>query len=388
MSSRTFSTLWDALTSLKLAIICLVLMMVLVVACTLAQVDLGTHAAVNVYMRSWVVWWHPSGSTRGVPVLPGGALVGAVLAVNLLTAQFRRLTLRWTKSGLWLAHAGLILLVAGEFVSAVFQVDAQMTIEQGETLNFVERPREYEVAVIDTTDSRYDEVYAIPQSLLVSGQPVAVTGTPLTLHVRAYHANVELGNRSADSPPSLATAGVGPGVAIRPAPVLTSDEGANTPAAFVEPKVGAKSYGVWLLSPALGAPQTFLHEGHSYMMVLRNRREYLDYTVTLKKFSHDVYPGTDIPKNFSSLVHIDHKSAGEERDTLIFMNQPLRYEGKTFYQASFGKNDTLSVLQVVQNPGWLLPYVACALVTLGLFVHFVIALWRNQRRRRPGQEAT
>ena len=88
---------------------------------------------------------------------------------------------------------------------------------------------------------------------------------------------------------------------------------------------------------------------------MRPLREYLPYSITLKKFHHDVYPGTDIPKNFSSLVHIDNPGRRESRDVLIYMNQPLRYLGKTFYQASFGKGDTLSVLQVVQNPGWLLP---------------------------------
>ena len=64
------------------------------------------------------------------------------------------------------------------------------------------------------------------------------------------------------------------------------------------------------------------------------------------------------------------------------MNQPLRYAGRTFYQASFGKNDTLSVLQVVENPGWLLPYISCALVTLGLLIHFAISLRRAQRKRQ------
>jgi len=52
------------------------------------------------------------------------------------------------------------------------------------------------------------------------------------------------------------------------------------------------------------------------------------------------------------------------------MNHPLRYGGKTFYQASFGKGDALSVLQVVRNPGWLIPYLSCALVALGLALHF------------------
>ncbi|HEY6101108.1 MAG TPA: hypothetical protein VIW03_16855, partial [Anaeromyxobacter sp.] len=63
-----------------------------------------------------------------------------------------------------------------------------------------------------------------------------------------------------------------------------------------------------------------------------------------------------------------------------YMNQPLRYDGKAFYQASFGKNDTLSILQVVSNPGWLLPYVSTVLVTLGLLVHFAISLRRGVRR--------
>jgi hypothetical protein len=72
------------------------------------------------------------------------------------------------------------------------------------------------------------------------------------------------------------------------------------------------------------------------------------------------------------------------------MNQPLRYLGKTYYQASFGKGDTLSILQVVENPGWLLPYISCVLVTLGLLIHFGIVLRRSVRRQMTAatQEAT
>jgi hypothetical protein len=114
---------------------------------------------------------------------------------------------------------------------------------------------------------------------------------------------------------------------------------------------------------------------------MRARRYYLPYAVTLKKFSHDSYAGTDIPKNFSSLVHLSNPARGEERDVLIYMNQPLRYDGKAFYQASYGKGDTLSVLQVVANPGWLLPYLSCALITLGLLLHFGITLFNAIKRR-------
>ena len=109
--------------------------------------------------------------------------------------------------------------------------------------------------------------------------------------------------------------------------------------------------------------------------------------MTLKKFQHDVYAGTDIPKNFSSLVEVSRPSTGEAREVLIYMNQPLRYGGKAFYQASFGKNDTLSILQVVENPGWLLPYVSCVLVALGLLVHFALGLRRSAARQKAALEA-
>jgi len=118
---------------------------------------------------------------------------------------------------------------------------------------------------------------------------------------------------------------------------------------------------------------------------MHHQREYLPFAITLKDFRHDVYPGTDIPKNFSSLVRLEDPGAREGRDVLIYMNQPLRYAGKTFYQSSFGKNDTLSIFQVVDNPGWLIPYISCVLVTLGLLIHFAFALRRAQGRR--AQEA-
>ena len=52
------------------------------------------------------------------------------------------------------------------------------------------------------------------------------------------------------------------------------------------------------------------------------------------------------------------------------MNNPLRYAGETFYQASFDPDDHGSVLQVVHNPSWLTPYFSCILVGLGLLVQF------------------
>jgi len=73
--------------------------MVLVVACTLAQVDLGTFGAVNAYIRSFLVWCRlpeprpPSPSSRG-------GLIGLLLTANLAAAQLKRLERSRRKIGI------------------------------------------------------------------------------------------------------------------------------------------------------------------------------------------------------------------------------------------------------------------------------------------------
>ncbi|HET7826909.1 MAG TPA: cytochrome c biogenesis protein ResB [Anaeromyxobacter sp.] len=374
--------LWDAVTSLSLTIACLALLMVLVVACTLAQVRLGTFGAVSVYMRSWF-YWMDLGSFR-IPIYPAGATVGLVLMVNLVAAQLKRLELSWRKSGIWIVHAGLILLFVGEFVTGAFQVDGRLAVEEGQTVDFVEVPRHMELAVVDTTDAGADDVFGIPETTLARGGLVPVRSpgktTPLAVRVKRYARNVLFSNAGPGMPSAGADQGVGKGVAMQEIPPVTTDDRVDMTAAVVEILADGKSLGTWLASNAIDQPQPFSFGGRRYELSLRFQRTYLPYSLTLEKFRHDVYPGTDIPKNFSSLVRLRNPATGEDRNVLIYMNQPLRYDGKAFYQASFGKNDTLSILQVVSNPGWLLPYVSTVLVTLGLLVHFARSLRRGIRR--------
>ena len=378
---------WELLRSLPLTILALGLLMALVFLCTIAQVEMGTYGAVQVYMRSFLVWWTPSGSRFSIPVFPGGALVGLVLTVNLIGSTAKRLGWNRQKAGLWIIHAGLILLFAGEFVTGAFQTDKRMSIEEGQTINFLEDYREVELAIIDRTDPASDEVFAVPASLLAKATVIPLPGSPITLNVRRFFANAELTNRAATDPAPLATMGVGASVNIIERAPTSSEQELNLTSVLIEPVAGGTSYGVWLVSLALGAPQSFIHEGHAYALTMRPQRSYLPYSLTLKKFSHDVYAGTQIPKNFSSLVRVSNPLRFEERDALIYMNQPLRYDGKAFYQSSFGKGDTLTILQVVENPGWMLPYVSCVLVTLGLLIHFFLRLRQSRKRRQEVREA-
>src|SRR5262249_40452473 len=49
-------------------------------------------------------------------------------------------------------------------------------------------------------------------------------------------------------------------------------------------------------------------DGKKYDVTLRWKRTYKPYTVPLLEFRHDLYPGTSVPKNFSSRVRlVDHE---------------------------------------------------------------------------------
>ena len=372
------SRIVEALSSLKLTIACLTLLMVLVVACTLVQVDLGIHLAVARYIRSFLVWWAPEGSSLRIPIFPGGGLAGGLLLLNLLLAQFRRLELSWRKAGLWIIHIGLALLFIGEFATAMLQVESNMAIEEGQTKSFSEDYRRMEVVVTDATDNVFVDEKAIPDSLMKHAREITDPALPFKLVVRDYRENASLSMKGPGDAPSGATAGVGAGMSYRPLPPVTADGEQNMAVAVVEPVLkDGRSLGVYLLSNGLGAPQGFIPAGRSWKLALRLRQYHHPFSLTLKDFKHDRYPGTQIPKNFSSLVRLKDEAAGDDRDVLIYMNSPLRHGGLTFYQASFGKDDTLSVLQVVRNPAWTLPYVSCILVSLGLLWHFGVMLRKS-----------
>ncbi|HEY1848719.1 MAG TPA: cytochrome c biogenesis protein ResB, partial [Opitutaceae bacterium] len=171
-------------------------------------------------------------------------------------------------------------------------------------------------------------------------------------------------------------------IAVTPVEFSYSDDIRNFPSAYVELDGPDGPLGTWLVSTLIGNPQTFTYADRTWKLFLRPRRSYEPYSVTLEKFSHDLYPGTDIAKNFSSKVRINSPDGGS-REVLIYMNNPLRYSGLTYYQASFDNNDHTSILEVVRNPSWLVPYISCAAIALGLVIQFLIHLVEFGRKRRP-----
>jgi ABC-type transport system involved in cytochrome c biogenesis permease subunit len=447
----------DTLASLKLTVLLLILSMILILLGTLEQVHWGIWHVQKVYFSSWLCFY-PMDPTAALRIpLPAGFTLGALLIINLAFAHVRHFKATAAKVGNLMIHAGLLLLLGGGFVTAIYQEESAMIIPEGEKRNYSEAFREFEIALVEKSPAG-ETVVAIPDSILrtigekiVSANKlseknttaakklaeetfayalkmppkeaaaflknaeskakkvseaaeekaslaakallqeslITLPGTPYTLVVQTYHPNAMLRAKS-QMPEGLAltaTQGIGArtGLAYKPLPESFDDNKPNAPTAIVELKTKEKSLGTWALNLNLTESfdaQTFEDAGKTYELSLRRTRYYVPFTVQLDKFTHEKYPGTETPRRFASDVTLKEDASSFPFN--ISMNQPLRHAGLTFFQSSFGSTKdgkNLSVLQVVRNPGWLIPYISVALMSLGLVWHFGVSLLRFLRGR-------
>ena len=321
----------------------------------------------------------------------GGYLVAVVLLINLLAAHFQRFSFSKRKIGIFLTHAGLILMLLGQIVTDQFQVESNMRLEEGQSKNHSISRELCELVIIDQQAPQKDIYASIQAEALFRGKKFRMGDLPFEIAVEDYYENSDLTQLAAGSR-SIATAGKGLTLAATETDSVTSLDEVNFPSAYVSIKStddNNKELGTWLVSALFGAlrtpipEQSFQHEGKEYILALRFKRYYEDFDIKLVDFRHDKFQGTEKARNFSSDVIVLEHDSTAERKAHIKMNHPLRTHGKTYFQASFDpENDKATVLQVVRNPGWVTPYISCAMVGLGMLIQFLMHLFSFTKKRK------
>ena len=379
---------FDVISSLKLTVVCLSLAIVLVFVGTMAQVNFGIHEVQQRYFQSLLVWW-PSGSQGfRIPVFPGGHLIGGVLLVNLIAAHVRRFRWTWRTFGIQLTHLGLIIILAGGLFTDLFSVESFMRLAPGETKNYSENSRAMELALIDESDKDLDQVTAIPEARLKRGGTIESESLPFRIVVRHFYQNSRLQplDKAGPNAAPAATQGAGSQLAVAEVPRATAENERDLQSVVIEiaPMRGESTSApaTWLVSDQIVEPQTFSIAGKNWRLVMRPARYYKPYSLTLQKFTHERYAGTQIAKNFASHAVLTDPERNENRDVLIYMNHPLRYRGETFFQSGFEQGDTATILQDVYNPSFIAPYVACVIVAAGLLFQFGYHFVGFIRRRK------
>ncbi len=379
--------------SLRLTVFLLGFSVLLVFFGTLDQVRIGIREAQDIYFESlFAVWFYPEFWPGGhilrfIPVpLPGGYLLGPLLVVNLIASHIRYWRPRWSILGISFIHVGIIMLLVGQLMTNLLQKEDYMWLDEGAKANYVESFQDNEFYVAKLGEDGNLGIYTLPFDDLKSGSTLDLPAFPFEVKLQQVFENAEIAQGTEGGRQKF---GVNKGIAVqfnlgvREINSFRSDDQRDLSTAVVEVVNNGNPIGTWLVSNVFEErfpQQEFVIDGQRYAVGMRYKRTYLPYTITLLEFNHDRYPGTNIPRNFSSRVRVEHSERDESREVMIFMNNPLRYEGKTFYQASFAKQDTASMFQVVENPGWLVPYIACILVSIGLCYQFVVAGYRMAGR--------
>lgn len=122
----------------------------------------------------------------------------------------------------------------------------------------------------------------------------------------------------------------------------------------------------WL---GIGSLMRLYTEDKMYIVAYVFRQLDIGFPLFLKNFEIGYNEGTQKAASYESVV-----TTPEGKDVLISMNEPLKYNGFTFYQASFEQDETgrptTSVLSVNHDPGRWVKYFGSFLIVLGSIMLF------------------
>ncbi len=147
--------------------------------------------------------------------------------------------------------------------------------------------------------------------------------------------------------------------------------GALVVGALKAAKVKVRDQEYWLTNER---PINLMIDGVETRIYLTKKSLTLPFELTLNKFNMDKDPGTNNPASYESFVNLFRD--GENSNHHIFMNNPLKYDGFTFYQASYSQDpDTgqySSTLSVNVDQGRFLKYLGSLLLVLGACWHYTL----------------
>ena len=366
--------------SFGLSCIILFLLLVLVYFGTVEQVTRGLYEVQKKYFESLFLVHDLQIFDATLPIpLPGAYLLLILLFVNLIVGGIVRMRKSWARVGILIAHVGIASMLLGGYLTLQYSVDGHVTLYENESASVFRSYHQWEIAVIQPGANGKGQEYLIPDTELMGQGPVRFThaALPFDVEVRAYERNSEPGMVA---PGSAAARSAVDGFILK-ALDLAREHEQNTAGAYVA--LYDKKSGDVVESILWGGqrvPWSTEVGGQSWMLDVRKRRYELPFTVVLDKFTRELHPRTGMAKVFmSDVTKIEN---GVSQSLKITMNEPLREQGFTLYQSSWGPSNArpgdplYSTLAVVNNPADQLPLYACIIISLGLLIHFSRGLVR------------
>jgi hypothetical protein len=374
--------IFDVLSGFGLATILLILLGLLTWFATLEQVEHGLYPTLNKYFDWKSFYLLPEIKGKIVPLpLPGGYWVGVVLLINLILGGVIRIRKGWRHVGNLISHFGIIFMLVAGGVAHHFSERGNMAVGEGEQSNTAEDYFEYVVEVAEIKDGNSGPIHIIRGEHLTDleagkNRLFKLPSLPFDLEIGGYLKNALPAAITEQAPDKGQLVVDNYYLMERPAEINAE---ANTAACYarVVGRDGVKS-APFILAGASFHPFTVKHDGRVFTVDMRKRLWPMPFTVKLDEFTAEFHPGTMKPSKFvSKITRVEN---GGEAKVTIQMNEPMRYEGLTFFQASYGPpgagpgQKMYSVFEVVKNPADKWPEYSLYVVTFGMLVTFLTKL--------------
>jgi hypothetical protein len=377
--------LFDLFSGFGLATITMLLLGLLTWFATLEQIDNGLYPTLTKYFDWKSVFLLPELNGKIVPLpLPGGYWVCAVLLVNLILGGVIRIRKGWSHAGNLISHFGIIFMLIGGGVSHHFSERGNMAVAEGESNNAAEDYFEYVVEIAEIKDGQPGPLRVIRGKDLTDLKDAKLRtfrlpDMPFDLEITSYLPNtvpVSATERAPDRGQLITD-----GYFLMEKPKLAKPEPAEQYTAGCYARVllkdGTKS-APFILAGANFHPFTYRLGDRTFILDMRKRLWPMPFTLKLDQFTAAFHPGTMRPSKFVSKV--TRSENGSDAKVTIQMNEPMRYEGLTFFQASYGPpgagpgQKMYSVFEVVKNPADKWPEYSLWIVAFGMAVTFLTKL--------------
>lgn len=353
---RFFNRLIQYLGTPKALFFLMPLLMLILVVGTISQKWIGLHASLDLFFFSWVIWLY------SFP-LPGGMIVMSAITLNL-TCKFL-LKSRWSKDrcGTNLIHLGILILMIGGLATLIFKTDSVMVLPPNQDIQHVQDYVETDLVILKNDRAFYRRSFdtVTPRKIEELPFSLAITDVCQSCAIVLRPEEEKEGWVGAFQSMKL----VPTGRALNPEETIQG-------LSFIVDGTDSQD-GKYITFESFPKPPQFISGEDTYTVLVQRHKTELPFSISLTQFDKEMYTGTYRAKNYTS--HIQVHDGDIDFPAIITMNEPLRYQGYTFFQSSFIGND-VSVLAVVKNEAYIFPYIASLLITLGLLWQ----LWTLRRK--------
>lgn len=404
--------------SMKLSVWLLLVLALLTWLGTLAQSNRSTFDVQREYFESWFVvaelplsiWGKTLFLTdQGTPwplriPLPGAYPVMGLLFVNLIVGGLLRMKWNVRNSGILITHLGIAFLLVAGFVKLHYSYSGALSLFETpkdpsqvldgrvyESARFVSF-HDFELALlVDHGDTIEERV--VPEHLLWGARgdgSVTLTAAGLPFTVQVHHW-LDFAQVLPKGPMVRTRMPVVDGAFLQERswppgtqPRSEAEFAGCYVTVFGPDKEKERFEGILIGEPRMPFdkaryPFSFTIQGKRYGLDLRHVMFDLPFAVRLDKFQKLDHPGTMSPRDFRSFVTV--MDGKQPQEAQVFMNNPLRKDGYVVYQTNWGPQPMggppwYSQFEVSYNPSDVWPAVACIVIWIGLFVHFLLKLLR------------